>query len=473
MRLRIFGTRCFVTIFSVLFLVVDGWSGDLNWTGRYRFEGVQIGNSELNKDNSEKSYFLHHLVLGPKIIAGDGIEIIGRFDLFNNDQYPNSQLGQVLGNGPGEATPTDSTNSNVLSRVQKSETIQITELYFHWINEYGALIAGRVPIQFGLGMTYSAGRGDFDHWLTTKDLVGYKISVGNILLVPMYGKVDEGSLGSNDDVNDYMFHFQYDNPDSELSLGLFYETRISYLDSHDPPTSGSALGGANSVKGIESFNAQILSLFVAKRSTIFGFSMEAAFTTGRTGVATQSGSSVDFKGTGVATETYWKPSGNWNFKLVAGMASGDNPNTDESFEGFLFNRNYNIGLMLFNHRMGQYDIFRTSLDQIKNKSASDDVDSETISNAMYFAPSAEWKWTEKLSLNSRLIYAVLSEKPNSETASDLGLEFDFGTEYRPFERLSWITEVGVLFPGGAFRGGTLDLPNDKAFALSTKATISF
>lgn len=459
-------------------------AADFLWSGRYRFEGLTLSNAELGK-NLDRSYGLHHFVLSPKIIAADGVEVISQFDLFNSDAYPNSQVGQYFGNGPHTSTVADrvdSQNSSTLSRTQNSETLKISKLYLNWTHELGSLVVGRAPIHFGLGLTHNGGTGDFDHWFTTKDLVAYRMIAGvrggTLTLIPMIGKVYEGGIVADDDVNDFMFQLQYDNPDSHLSLGFLYESRVAGDGGNDTPQTSTnptaPLGGTGSVVG-EGYSAQNINIFMTQQFDQLRFGLEGGFTSGSTGLKTSQGSVVGLKGIGLATELDWLGRGSWNYHLKAGMASGDNSTTDESFEGFIFNKNYDVALILFNHFVGRFDLFKTSLDIKKDSTAISGPDIESLSNVIYLAPGADWKWTDRWSLNMRLIYALVQEKPagRPETASDVGTEFDFGIAYKPYPGLTWINEVGMLFPGAAFRGGDLGYDSNLAFALSTRIGVNF
>src|SRR5437879_3916600 len=76
-------------------------AADMNWSGRYRFETLQITNPDAQNVKTQKAYSLHHLSLQPKIVATDSVNILGKFELLNNTAFPNSQLGQYMGHGPG------------------------------------------------------------------------------------------------------------------------------------------------------------------------------------------------------------------------------------------------------------------------------------------------------------------------------------------------------------------------------------
>ncbi len=219
---------------STLF-INSAMAGDLEWSGVYRFEGNFLKNSELDGDGKELTYGLHHLVLRPKIVAGDGLTIYGQFDLLNSTAEPNTQMGQVWGSGVGGTPPTSASNSNTLGQTQKSETLEVTQLYLTFTQEYGSLLVGRAPLHFGLGMTHNAGRGLFDHYFDTRDLVGYKFVVGNLFFMPMIGKPSEKNINNSDDVNDYMFHFQYENPETDLEMGVYYWMRKASNQGSDAP----------------------------------------------------------------------------------------------------------------------------------------------------------------------------------------------------------------------------------------------
>ncbi|HWU43088.1 MAG TPA: hypothetical protein VN132_06610, partial [Bdellovibrio sp.] len=77
-----------------------------------------------------------------------------------------------------------------------------------------------------------------------------------------------------------------------------------------------------------------------------------------------------------------------------------------------------------------------------------------------------------------LVYAqLLNTVKNSVAAKkDLGLEWDIELVYKPSERIQWVNQIGLLFPGQAWKNGTGpdgNLSNDFTFGLASKAAISF
>ena len=464
-------------------------AGDFQWSGLYRIEGYSIKNSSLDKSGKEKSYGLHHLILRPRIEAADGLTIRSRFDIFNfNDganNYPSNQLGAIFGSGVGDASPSSTADSNVVSQAQQPDTLQVSELYLTLTQEFGALVAGRVPLQFGLGMVHNAGNGAFDHWMDNRDLVGYKIVMGNLFLMPMYGKVSEGTAGSvdlqkNDDVSDIMVQFQYENPESGTEMGIFYQGR-SANSGNDAPMAGTdfIVGGTGATKG--RMSTRNISLYGLKDTKNFRFGVEASWQEGNLGIVTSQGEDVEFSGYGLAMELDYRPdASSLEFGFKAGFATGDDPETDDKYEGFIFDRNYDVAFLLFNHTVGQKNFFRTQMIGTQNPGAGstthNTADIEAISNVYYFAPTITYKWSDRWSLQTTLATGWLQSDPilNADVDKSLGYELDLGFNYRPNDRVTWINQVGLLFPGSAFKAGDAnDFDTDFAYGLVSKAAISF
>lgn len=460
---------------SVL-LSFNSLAADFEWSGTYTVEANHIKNSETDGRGRELDYGLHHLSLRPKIVAGDGITIFGQFELFTNSDYPNSQLGAYMGSGLGGTTPTDSDNSNTLSSTEKSENMMISQLYLSWVQEYGALIVGRAPLQFGLGMTYSAGKNLFDHWFDTRDLVGYKIMMGNIFILPMYGKVNEGDVNTNEDVNDLMIQLQYENPETDLEMGVFYRVRKSSDAGSDVPigTGNNLIGGPNATHSPTNFNE--LSVYTLRDTDRFRIGVEGSFVSGKVGARTQGGDDVTLNGFGVAAEFEYRPdSSKWVYGLKAGNATGDDPESDSRFEGYVMDRNYQPSMLLFNHPLGRQDVLRTGVygggpDSTGNINKPD---TDAVSNVLYLSPYANYRWTEKLTINTSLTTGWVNEDPQlvGDTGKDLGYELDLGLTYSPRKGVMWVNEIGMLMPGSAF-----DFNSDKAsfaYGMTSKAAISF
>ena len=142
-------------IFLSLFIATsNALALSIDWSGGYRLEYTEIDRPSLADNKERKAYALNFLYLQPKILASDGINIISRFDIFSNTRpaYKNSQLGSTFGTGLSPAN-----GSNITSQNQDANLLQVSQLYLNVNHEYGSLVAGRAPIEFGLGITHNVG----------------------------------------------------------------------------------------------------------------------------------------------------------------------------------------------------------------------------------------------------------------------------------------------------------------------------
>jgi hypothetical protein len=489
--------RLFKRAFSI---VIAAWicetasAGDLNWQGQYRTEGVLVNGSEASPGRLEKSYLLHHLILRPTIVGADGWTIKSKLNIMNNGDYPNSQLGQFIGQGPRSgainaygANATDQYNS--FAQNQRSDTIAINELYLKYQHEFGTFVVGRAPLDFGLGMTYNSGRDPWAHWLSNRDMVGYKMTFGNFFLMPMYGKVDEGSLDYEDDINEYMIHFQYDNPDNGLSMGVFFAHRVIARMGNDTPVVNGVIGGENAINDQQAGGSfRNANLFLRRELKDFTGGIELGFVEGKNVAKMVNAVDVQRSGFGVAGEFEYRPEESRNkFSLKTGLATGDNGNTRDRFEGYSFHRNYDVGELMFNHVLGRGDFLTTQYNRprqtgLANKTnGSAFVDVESVSNVFYFSPAWERKVAEQWSLNTRFVYGSLNQgswrdinRNQVESLSrEYGFELDLGITYRPFENVMWRTTAALFWPGEAMGGGSNGFSKNLVDGAFTKLSIEF
>lgn len=458
---------------TALLMSAPALAASLDWSGTYRAEWFQLDRPSLGEPLERKAYGLHSLILNPRIIASDGVTIVGSFDVLASQDfaYADSQAGQVWGQPRvmPVAPQTDNSRSITVADTKSSTALRVRQLYLNVDQEYGSLVVGRAPYEFGLGMIDHAGRGEFDHWGTISDVVGYKFIVGNVSFMPMIGRVAVENLGQAHVIQDERFQLQYDSEDTGSLIGVMLNRRRS----------PQAINDANNVYGgtvSGAYNMSTTSMVLGRTWESFKFSFEAAFMNGDYGLQSPTGENIQNNSHGFALEMdYARPQSKWGWSLRAGMASGDNPDTAD-IESFYFHRNYDVAMLMFNHRLGQRDFLQTG--RIRDTTAhglSNSIDDEAISNAMYFAPGMRYQWNERLDIDSTLVLGQLMTNPfNSvDFKKDLGLELDIGLVYKPRKNVRWVNQLGLLFPGGAFKDGASDLPNGFTYGFTTKAAITF
>ncbi len=451
----------------------------IDWSGGYRIEYNEVDRPTLGSDEkkSRKAYGLNYLYLNPKIVASDGINIVGRFDIFSNEisSYKNSQLGSLIGGGLHRGGAS-ANGVNVDSQTQDASIMRVSQLYLTVNQENAVFIAGRAPIDFGLGITHNAGLNPFDHWYDTRDMVAYRFIIDNISFMPLLAKVSQEDFGQGQTTVDQSLVFQYDNKDNGAKAGLFYQIRSSSFGSNDSAPYIPAIPGAASVSS--SWSTKTVNLFFGRSWEAFQFKLEASFLTGDTGIVSTANESIKFNAYAIAAEMLMPATeqSKWEFGAKFGTASGDNPTTTGTIEGYQMDKNYDVAMLMFNHRMGQADFLTTNiLHRDPTLSVGNSADDEAIGNTIYIAPSAKYQWNDKLDLKTTLIYAQLATKPtiSLDTSKDLGTELDIELIYKPRERVIWSNEFGLLLPGAAWKDGASGFDNKTNYGFTTKAAITF
>ncbi len=428
-----------------------GLANQIDWKGGYRFEYLEIDRPSLATPYARKSYGMQYLYLSPKLIVSDGIQVVTRFEVMGDaDSSYNSYLGSIWGRGNSDSG-TYTSKSNALGRNSTSVPIKASQMYLNISQENGSLIIGRAPFEFGIGMNYSAGDRLFDHWNNNRDQVAYKFLIDNMTLMPFISRHFDDGYQQGTLVQDEGFSILYDNKQTGNQIGVLLERRKASFGANDIPVgAGSGSGVADSRQG--DMNVQRTNFLLSKDWDFFSFRMEAGFLSGDLGLA-KNGESVKANGYGVATEWIFKTESNWNYNLRAGIASGDNPDTND-YEGFQFDRNYDVAFLMFNHRLGTYDVLRSgAIRDTVNLSVANSPDDEAISNAFYISPVFKYRWSDKMDLNQTITWGQLVAKPLSANgiAKDLGIEYDIELVYKLREKVQWVNQVGFLSPGGAFK----------------------
>ncbi|MEN0057763.1 MAG: hypothetical protein AAGB31_02920 [Bdellovibrio sp.] len=470
MSLQNKGTKMFKkSLLCVLSLSAALLSGtaqamSLDWSGGYRFEWTEVDRPSLATPTERKAYGLNYLYLSPKIIAADGVNIISRFDVLNSTAYPNSQVGEIWG------LNTNAAPGNVSN--QGSSQVHVSQLYLNVNQEYGALIVGRAPFEFGLGMTYNAGKGPFDHWYDTRDMAAYKIVVGDWFFMPVLSRRQSNGFGQGGTISSMGFQLQYESEENKSLIGVYQENTKGVKEVLGYSASQIAAYGGDSVNS--DLNIQSTNFVLGRGFDSFGFKVEAGFQSGEVGV-TQGAESVSLNGYGIAAEIYIpRNEGKWDWNFKFGMATGDDPDSTD-FGGYAFHRNYDVGMLLFNHRLGQRDFLQTDVNKDASLGVGNSADDESLSNVLYFAPSATYAWSDRLDVRNTLVYGQLlnTVKNSVDSEKDLGIEWDIELVYKPSDRIQWVNQVGLLFPGGAWKNGTSELENGFTFGFASKAAISF
>ncbi|MES2803723.1 MAG: hypothetical protein V4654_14620 [Bdellovibrionota bacterium] len=461
---------------AVLFVSETAAAISIDWTGGYRVEYTGVNSTSLANQKLGKNYALNFLYLQPRIIGSDGINIVSRFDVMASQipAYKNSQMGSIIGTGLNDGSA-GANGTNATSQNQNSSAIQVSQLYLNVNHEYGSLLVGRAPVEFGIGITHNAGKGQFDHWIDTKEVISYRFVVDNLSFAPMIARVSQDDFGGGI-ANDQIYIIEYNNKDAGSRAGLFHQTRSAGPAYNDYSAAELPSGVTSATTGLKT---QTVNIFLERKWSAFEFKIEASFLTGNTGVRTGTGEEIKVDSYAVVMEGLFPPGdSSWEYSGKAGVVSGDNEDTQATYEGYILDRNYDLGFLLFNHRLGSADIIGTSPihanDGANGLSTQNSADDEAVTNAMFLAPTVKYVYDDQIDLKGTIVYAqLMNAKKSVDMKKDLGLELDVELVYKPRERVTWSTGLGVLFPGAAWEGGTNSFDSKTTYGLTTRAAITF
>lgn len=458
-------------------------SAVLDLKGQYDLEGVWIRNARL-EGSSEKFYVLHGLRLKPEMKIIDALSIYGRFDVLTN---PWSDIFGYKGGRFWGATS---------SSGFQQPWLDITHLYFSWSNEFVKVMGGRMPLDFGLGLLFDSGEDSFDHFADHLDGVGVQIQTGHLEIYPGYG-LRRGGIGSGGDIHEYFLQLKYEMVDLGLLMGLMYSGRIGRQGQewtygpllpyslHSPTrdmfhldrsmaTSELLAGGYNEV---EQWRTNTLATYLERDFSFGTLSLEMDFILdSRVGIRANAASNEALELSGHAIVAEWTSHpGVWHYGLKMGYLSGDDPETEDKYEGFLAHRNYDVGMLLFNHAISNrnitggshYDFSAGPQATFMDRPLWPDFD--YLTNAFFIAPHLKRSLFKNAYLTSNLVWARLMVPSQLNTRkTNLGVELDVGFLYEVNQHLSFGIETGWLVPGPAFVG-------DKKliYGVQAKAGVSF
>jgi hypothetical protein len=505
----------FVFFASVIGLNPVASALSVDWSGSYRFEYNELSSAYMTgipqtsattqgSDWGRKGYFLNHLNLTPKIIALDGVNVVSNLEVFPSSQYPGSQLGSDFGTGPASGTNPSGTINQ--SQTTGNSSIEVNQMYMTWNHEYGALAVGRMPLQFGLGITHNAGLGPFDHWIETHDLVAYKFLVGNLSISPMLGRAARSTnYAFGNEATEGILEVNYTNPETESTFAIMHEIRNSGQGANDSYKYFSPYDANSAPVTVGGLNTTLTSLFIARGWDSFKLRMEAGFQSGNTGTQYSSycgqiggtsgsgcttqaqGNVISLSGYGIAFEfEFVNPESKWSKMIRTGIASGDNPGT-QNFEGFSFSRNYDVAMLLFNQTLGQnnYDVLRTGLQRQRQPTSTNlssiysndqSADEGALSNAIYISPKFDYAMSDHFKWINALTYASVQTNPSvtqSSVGTDLGWEYDTGFAYKPHKRFEWDNSIGFFLPGSVWKEGAANRDVNFVYGWQSKFGITF
>ena len=433
-------------VYALGLLMTTSVLADFQWSGVYRFELSYVKSPGLDDATNDKKYVQHHLVLMPTIHASDSLTVYSRFDLFNSATEALSQQGAIWGESNGGC----GANCSVVDFDSlPADVLNVTHLYLRYEQDYGAWVFGRAPIHFGLGINHNGGDGLYDHWLDTRDLVAYKALFGLWTITPIYSKIRgrDAVTERKYSLSEKIIKVEYRAEQKNFDLGILVSKKSG---SHDKVAAH--YFGQDSVATPTRSSVTTYGFYGKKQWTDFSLASEVVYQKGELGFE-NGGKEVGVGALALAVELdYMLKSSPWQLGANFGYVQGDDLSSEDTYEGFIFDRNYDVAKLLFNYSLGNVDVFHANpVSGRPEKNLENAVDIEAISNVIYLAPGASYDFNERWSAHGTFVAAFLLEDPVVGASGGAGgYELDFGVTFKPLKHFEWQTDVALFSPGNAF-----------------------
>jgi len=499
-----------------LAIALPAAAADVRFDGSYRMRlntGTNLHLDDLQYASGQSIWAEHRLRLTPKIVEvgpNGGIEIQASFDILSG-LFAGDTAADFRGYGL-----TDRSERNGF----KASGFDFRHLFAEIRTNVGVFEIGQMPSHWGMGMVANSGNGEEETDFGDRrfgdivervlfatrpfqNLFGPKSELGRHLALAVAGDlvyrdryasliVRNGNGLQWGDVAWQMVGALVYDPSDKTRGGLYVSRRVQNF---------AASGGDLHVWTFDAYLRHAMPLEKLGGSVLF-LEGEAAQIYGGTShapnLAAPGTTRVSQQGAALRAGL---AKGQIETELEGGYASGDANPFDDQSNGFMMNRDYKVGLVLFDEvllfqsqnaarRLSDPNLVGTpppGLDMLPTEGA--------VSNAFYLKPTLRWKppWLGgRVRAVGSLLFArapqpvidpyqaLISSSGNNtfgHTAGrNYGIEVDLGLGYRA--RLSgplgWETGVqfGYLFPGNAFtRADGSSMPG--AYALRVRATVVF
>ena len=434
------------------------WRSNNYFVSEYRYFNSLDLNKEARVDRvgNTRSFATMKLHMKPSLSITDRLSFHMGFDVFVNPFSTHAQEGGALF---GEQAP-DTINygpkidSNLPRALFGSETgygrsaltntnnILVKEGFLEYVGDWGIFRLGRIPRHWGIGIRYHSGDKPSDKFSDRTDSLFYELGLGSFKVAAIYSKISENLLDTNrDDVSLMEGYMHWNDPEKDFDIGGLY----SFL------------------KNTSHFIAHhTLDAYVTKKFSKFSVGVEGAITSGKAGLKADNAA----KQLGGAAEIGYDWTPNLKTIFKTGYASGADINDNKTLSLFVFNRNYDIGLLMFNQGVG-------AIADQTGVSASSKPDANVISNALFGNIEAQYRWNDRIGAGVSYAIAQAPKVLVSDGGKFYGHEGDVQIWYQFLENLKFQGGGGLFLPGDIYKGGRLSRITDPAVAGYATVTLSF
>ena len=399
-----------------------------DWQGSLGFDSTiinEFNNGPTNSQENEASFQTYLFKLSPSAIINDSATINAEF---------------TTGYGRGGRLGDDSTVNNDATNMagllfhnapSSSKSLNVNHLYAEIFGTTATYLIGRHPYNWALGAIYNDGKKPWARHTTIRDGITMKINLGNFKIEPFISKrFSANNINSNSKMEEFGTTLEYQNLESNISLGIYYAKMQNNTNSQTPTNDNGNPLGKTDVK--------ITDFYIEKSFKDTTLSLEVPILSGTIGNAYNNGSEVTYSTQGFIFEGFHKISNKLDLIVNLGHLQGDDTPGEGEFNTLYLNPNYQIANILFRYNVNALN------DSNKN------VFDAYMSNSFYAKLEGKYM-DDKSTWNLGLVYAKANEVAESQ-ANDLGMEIDLNYNYQWNDEMNFHLNAGYLLAGDFFNG---------------------
>ncbi len=414
-------------------------AADVDFEGFYRARMRLFDTLSLNRTLSDSEGLAfqaqHRLWLKPTFHAGEAVTL--HAELRGLD-------GVVWGTQPG--TLTDASGNALVTELgdtldaptsTSDPRVALTDfsLWRAWgqvDTEVGRFTFGRMPLRWGSGVWQNDGLGWNADYGDTADRISWEKRFDDVYLQVAFDTNAERLVNAEDDTMSFNAAAAYEK--ERYLAGLLIQYRRT-----------SPSGQSDGSQGLDLFTADL-----AGQAELGPLSAQVEFVGqfGRGSLGEGINDAAITAGGGVL-DAALQFGDDLQVGLLAGAATGDSDSTDAKFHTFTFDRDYNVGFILFEQPMPTLaEAVPTEAGGGRNLALAQS--GTALGNALFLRPRAKYDLPKNFSVNAGIVLARAWSAPTTGRVS-YGQEVDVGVAWKHSDRFEFNGAFGMFIPGSYYR----------------------
>lgn len=411
----------------------EAHAADVDFEGFYQARMRLFDTLSLRRDiesNEGLSWYVQHrLNLRPRLWISDQVGLHVELRALENQLWGNTFDVDPSAPGAGGLPDGLIDNPDILEDGTPSAAITVARAWGEIrTKKAGVFRFGRQPLHWGMGLYWNDGLGENQEYGDSADRVSWeKIFAGNVWVRAGADINIENLVNAQDDTTTLHLSGAYRSETIEAGVLLAYRRR-----------------GANSGARFDLFIADaafdLQFGIIGLDGEVVGQFGSGDLLDGRNDVRMVSvGAVVDLSLDLPKVDVH----------LQGGMATGDRDPNDERLRSFTFDRDFNLGLFMFEQPMPML----ASDVPGQERTTSSALTGNAASNVLYLRPSVSFEPLRGLKIEGAFLTGRTARVPEAEQDPDrraYGYEIDLGVRYDGIQFFTVSGTFGVFIPGNRF-----------------------